>query len=192
MMIVIGGSTTEVSVLSMNGIAAARSTRTGSLAIDEAIMRYVRREKGLIIGQRTAEDLKIDMGTVRELTFVDNVDATLRGRDARTGKPSTVSITRRDVHAAILPPLEALLESIRDAFENTPAEMAEDILARGIYLSGGGALLDGLPDRLSELLGLPITIGENPQDDVAIGACAAASDDRIAQRLLQSGCLIDL
>ena len=192
MMIVIGGSTTEVSVLSMNGIAAARSTRTGSLAIDEAIMRYVRREKGLIIGQRTAEDLKIDLGTAQEIAYVDNEEVQLRGRDARTGKPATVSITAQDVHKAIMPPLETLLESIRDAFENTPAEMAEDILQRGVFLSGGGALLGGLPEKLGEMLGMPVTVGENPQDVVSVGCCIAASDDRVAQRLAQSGCLIEL
>ena len=191
-MIVVGGSTTEVAVLSMNGVAAARATRTGGLALDEAIMRYVRREKGLIIGQRTAEDLKLDLGTARDAAFVDNEDASLRGRDARTGKPATVGITARDIRNAIMPPLESLLETIREAFENTPAEMAEDILQRGVFLSGGGALLDGLADRLSEILGLTVTVGENPQDDVAVGACIAASDDRAAQRFAQSGCLIEL
>lgn len=188
MMIVIGGSTTEVSVLSMNGIAAARATRTGGLALDEAIMRYVRREKGLIIGQRTAEDLKLDLGTA----MLDNEEASLRGRDARTGKPSTVGITARDIRNAIMPPMEALLESIREAFENTPAEMAEDILQRGVFLSGGGALLDGLADRLGEMLGMTVTVGENPQDDVAVGTCIAAADDHIAARFAQSGCLIEL
>lgn len=192
MMIVIGGSTTEVSVLSSNGIAAARSTRTGSLSIDEAIMRYIRREKGLIIGQRTAEDLKIDLATCRDVAFIDNEEVSLRGRDARNGKPSTVSVTPRDIQSAILPPLENLIESIREAFENTPADMAEDILQRGVFLSGGGALLDGLPERLSEVLNLPVTIGENPQDDVSVGCCAVAADDRLIQRFAQSGCLIEL
>ncbi|HIS85575.1 MAG TPA: rod shape-determining protein [Candidatus Faecivicinus avistercoris] len=192
MMIVIGGSTTEVSVLSMNGIAAARATRTGGLALDEAIMRYVRREKGLIIGQRTAEDLKLDLGTARDTAMLDNEEASLRGRDARTGKPSTVGITARDIRNAIMPPMEALLESIREAFENTPAEMAEDILQRGVFLSGGGALLDGLADRLGEMLGMTVTVGENPQDDVAVGTCIAAADDHIAARFAQSGCLIEL
>lgn len=192
MMVVIGGSTTEVSVLSMNGIAAARSTRTGSLSIDEAIMRYIRREKGLIIGQRTAEDLKIDLGTALDIVSTDNEEASLRGRDARTGKPATVDVSALDIHNAIMPTLDILLETIREAFENTPAEMAEDILQRGVFLSGGGALLDGLRDRLSDMLNLPVTLGENPQDDVAKGACLAASDARVAQRLAQTGCLIEL
>ena len=192
MMILIGGSTTEVSVLSMNGIAAARSTRTGSLSIDEAIMRYIRREKGLIIGQRTAEDLKVDLGSCRDLPAISNDTATLRGRDARTGKPATAEVTAHDVHNAIMPTLDVLLESIREAFENTPAEMAEDILQRGVFLSGGGAQLDGLKERLSDMLNLTVSMGENPQDDVSRGSCIAASDNRIAQRLAQTGCLIEL
>ena len=192
MMVIIGGSTTEVSVLSMNGITASRTTRTGSLAIDEAIMRFIRREKGLIIGQRTAEDLKIDLGSCRDLPTIDNETATLRGRDALSGKPATVEVNAHDVHRAIMPTLDNLMETIREAFENTPAEMAEDILQRGVFLSGGGAQLDGLTERLSDMLNMPVTLGENPQDDVARGCCIAASDTRLAQRLAQTGCLIEL
>ena len=192
MMVIIGGSTTEVAVLSMNGIAAARATRTGSLSMDEAIIRFLRREKGLIIGQRTAEDLKIDLGSCRDLPHIENETAVLRGRDARSGKPATVEITAHDVHNAIMPTLDNLLESIREAFENTPAEMAEDILQRGIYLAGGGAQLDGLTERLSDMLNISVTAAENPQDSVARGCCLAASDSRLSQKLAQTGCLIEL
>ena len=93
---------------------------------------------------------------------------------------------------AILPALDNLLESIREAFENTPAELAEDLLANGVHLSGGGALLDGLRERLSAMLNIPVSIGENPQDEVALGACIAASDDRIYRRLAESGALLEL
>ena len=192
MLVSIGGSTTEVSVFSMNGLVATRCVRTGSLSIDEAIMRYIRREKNLIIGQRTAEDLKVDLGCAvadpKRLTET----ATLRGRDARTGKPGTVEVSAMDIHKAIMPPIENLLECIRDAFENIPAELAEDILSQGIYLSGGGALLEGLKDRLSEMIHMQITMGDNPQDDAAVGACLAASSDRLIQKLIQSGCMIEL
>ena len=116
MVVLIGGSTTEVAVLSMNGVVAARTTRTGSLALDEAIMRYIRREKGLIIGQRTAEDLKIDLATALEIPMTEVENVTLRGRDARTGKPATAEINALDVQRAILPALDNLLESIREAF----------------------------------------------------------------------------
>lgn len=192
MVVLIGGSTTEVAVLSMNGVVAARSTRTGSLALDEAIMRYVRREKGIIIGQRTAEDLKVDLGTALEIPMEDVENVTLRGRDARTGRPATAEVNALDIQRAILPALDNLLESIREAFENTPAELAEDLLTHGIHLSGGGALLEGLRERLNALLNIPVSIGENPQDEVALGACAAASDDKIYQKLIATGSLLEV
>ena len=191
MVVLIGGSTTEIAVISMNGIVAARTTRTGSLALDEAIMRYIRREKGLIIGQRTAEDLKLDLGTALEIPMTEVENVSLRGRDARTGKPSAAEINALDIQRAILPALDNLLETIREAFENTPAELAEDILTNGIHLSGGGALLTGLPERLSTLLNIPVSIGEAPQDEVALGACIAAADDRIYQKLSASGSIIE-
>lgn len=192
MVVLIGGSTTEVAVLSMNGVVAARTTRTGSLALDEAIMRYVRRERGLIIGQRTAEDLKIDLGTALEIPMTEIENVTLRGRDARTGRPATAEINALDIQRAIMPELDTLLESIREAFENTPAELAEDMLTHGIHLAGGGALLEGLRERLAAMLNVPVSIGENPQDEVALGACIAASDDRIYQKLIATGCLIEV
>ncbi|MBQ8506633.1 MAG: rod shape-determining protein [Clostridia bacterium] len=192
MVVLIGGSTTEVAVLSMNGVVAARTSRSGSLSLDEAIVRYVRREKGLIIGQRTAEDLKIDLATAMEIPMSEIENVTLRGRDARTGKPATATINQLDIQRAILPALDNLLENIREAFENTPAELAEDILTHGIHLSGGGALLDGLRERLSQMLNLPVNIGENPQDEVALGACAAASDDKLYQKLEATGCLLEV
>lgn len=192
LLVSIGGSTTDVTILSMNGIAAARSMRTGSLAMDEAIMRYVRREKGLIIGQRTAEDLKIDLGNALDVPGLHRQTATLRGRDAVSGKPATREISGADIHKAISPSVDALVENIRDAFENIPAELAEDILPQGLYLSGGGAQLDGLSDRLSELLKLHVAMSDAPEDDAALGACAIAADERMAQRFEQSGCAIEL
>jgi len=191
LLVCIGGETTDVSVLSMNGVAAARTIRSGSLALDEAIMRYVRREKNLIIGQRTAEDLKIDLGTALRTPGMLHTTASLRGRDALSGKPSTIDITAADIYNAITPPLDILVESIREAFETIPPELAEDILPQGLYLSGGGALLEGLSDKLSETLHLSVTIGENPQDDAAVGAGIAAGNDRLAARLEQNGCLIE-
>ena len=103
-----------------------------------------------------------------------------------------MDITAEDIHKALLPPLQNLAESIRDAFENIPPELAEDILPQGMYLSGGGAQLDGLSDRLGEMLHLNVMVHENPQDDVAVGACLAASNDRLAQKIAMSGCLIDV
>ncbi|MGX8706283.1 MAG: rod shape-determining protein [bacterium] len=192
LLVSIGGSTTEVCIMSMNGVVAARTMRTGSLALDEAIVRYIRREKKLIIGQRTAEDLKIDLGNAISSPSLSGEKVALRGRDALSGKPATVDITAEDVHKALLPPLENLVEDIRDAFENIPPELAEDILPNGLYLTGGGAQLEGLSDRLSELLHLNVMVDDDPQDDTALGACLVAANDRLAQKLALSGCLIEV
>ena len=192
MVVTIGGQMTEIGVLSMFGVVAARSIRTGGDALDEAITRYVRREKNLIIGQRTAEDLKIDLGTL-DMQEVRRTDAALlRGRDAASGKPATVEISAADIHRAITPVVDGLLESIREAFENVPADLAGDILEGGLHLSGGGAQLDGLAPRLSEMLGLPVRVGEEPRDETAVGACTVAADDKLAQRLEQAGSLYEL
>ena len=190
MMVVIGGNTTEIAVLSMNGIVAARSVRAGSAAFDEAIVRYVRREKGLIIGLRTAEDIKIDIGAAVESRLTETFEVLLRGRDASTGKPSTVSITAKDVYEALKRPADDIVESIREAFENTPPELCADILERGIQLSGGGSCLEGLAKRISEATKLPVRTSEEPQDDVAAGAGIIASDDRLYTRFMQSGCVM--
>ena len=179
LLVCIGGSTTEISIVSMNGIVAARTLRSGSLGLDEAIMRYIRREKGLIIGQRTAEDLKVDLGSAVRSPSLIRQKVSLRGRDAASGKPATVEITAADVHNAIQPPLQALVENIRDAFENIPAELAEDILPQGLYLSGGGALLEGLSERLGEMLGLRVSIDENPQDGLQRPADAEVRAERM-------------
>ena len=191
LLVCIGGATTEITIVSMNGVVAARTLRTGSNGLDDAIIRYIRREKGLIIGQRTAEDLKIDLASAVRSPSLMRTQVTLRGRDAASGKPNTVEITAADVHNAIQPPLEMLVENIRDAFDNIPPELA-DILPQGLYLSGGGALLEGLSERLGEVLGLHVTIDENPQDDVALGCCMIASSDRLMTRFEQSGCLIEI
>ncbi|MBQ3270325.1 MAG: rod shape-determining protein [Clostridia bacterium] len=192
LLVSIGGDTTDITILSMNGVAAARTLRTGSSELDEAIVRYIRREKGLVIGQRTAEDLKIDLGSAVRSPALMRQKVTLRGRDAASGKPATVEITAADVHNAIQPAVEALAENIRDAFENIPPELAEDILPQGLYLSGGGALLEGLANRLGEMLNLRVAMDDAPQDDAALGCCMIASNDRLMQKLEQSGCLVEI
>ena len=192
MEVVIGGGTTEIAVISMNGVVAARSVRTGAAAFDQAIVRYIRREKGLIIGQRTAEDLKIDVGSAIESKMSETLEVLLRGRDAHTGKPATVTVTAADVRKALQQPIDDIVESIREAFENTPPELAADILERGIQLSGGGCQLDGLERRIGEAIKLPVRFGEVPQDEVAAGAGMIASDDRLLARFAQTGCVIEL
>ena len=192
MAVVIGGAMTEIAVLASDSIAAARTVRTGGMAFDEAIIRYLRREKGIIIGQRTAEDLKQDIGSALPVESDKDEEVLLRGRDALSGKPTQVRIHASDIQKAIEAPVQDLTETIREAFENTPAELAADIADRGILLSGGGALLTGLRERLEKLLGVPVTCGAEPQDDVAQGLCRAASDERLARRMINSGCMTEV
>lgn len=189
MQIVLGGSTTEISVLSMNGVAAARSMRTGGNALDEAIVRYLRREKGIVIGVRTAEELKMDLGgAVRPQ---ENTTVRVKGRSVSTGKPETVEITNSDIFSALESPVELLVDAIKDALANTPAELAGDLMDRGIHLSGGGALLAGLDKRLHDETSLPVLTSDLAQDDVAMGLAMISAEERVIARLATTGALYE-
>ena len=189
MQIVLGSSTTEISVLSMNGIVAARSMRVGGNAFDEAIQRYLRREKGVIIGARTAEDLKIDLGSAIDPT--DETAVRVKGRSTENGRPVSVEINAKDIYRAMETAIENLLDAIRDALSNTPAELAGDIMEKGIHLSGGGAQLDGLAKRLRKETSIPVLVSANPQDDVAIGLAMISAEERVIARLQATGALFE-
>ncbi len=186
LMITIGSCVTEISILSLNGIVASRTMKTGAFAFDEAIVRYIRRAKGLVIGLNTAEDLKKDIGTAL-IPKDEGEPVLLRGRNVLTGKPSTESITSMDIARAMDEPVRAIIEAICDALYNVPPELTSDILEDGIHLSGGGALLDGLKERLEKETQLRVFVSDHPQDDAAIGAWRAASDDRLAKHLINAG-----
>lgn len=191
--VVIGGAVTEIAVMSMNGIVAFRSMRTGSNSLDEAIVQYIRKEKGLVIGLRTAEDLKCDLADCA--MNLDNPgeleEVLLRGRDAVTGRPNTVKVTAKDITAAMLPRIGDIVEAVRDALSNTPAELAGDIKKTGLHLSGGGALLAGLPELLEKVTGLEVHMTEEPQDDAALGACMIACNNNLIDKFVRSGALIE-
>lgn len=218
MIVVLGGGTSEIAVISMTGIVAARSMRTGSLSMDEAIVRYVRRKKRLIIGLSTAEDLKCDIGSATLPTedydedwpededdqpILENTQETglatiepvepvgekalLKGKNALTGKPETVTVSTRDIALALREPVSVLIDAIRDALGRVPPELAADILDSGITLSGGGALLTGLAQLLAEKTGVPVSVGEHPHEDVILGLGRMASDDKLLNGALESG-----
>lgn len=215
MVVVLGGGTTEIAVLSMNGIVAARSMRSGCLSMDEAIIRYVRRKKNLIIGARTAEDLKCDIGSA-ELPDYDSEDdedlyadepeddeaeaeedeeekphegekVLLKGRDVETGLPKTITVTTRDIALALREPVRQLVDAMRDALSRTPEELASDILEQGIHLSGGGALLVGLAQVLAAHTGVEVTVSEHPEDDVLLGLGRLMDDERLYKECLDAG-----
>lgn len=186
LIISVGSCLTEISILSMYGVVASRTMKTGSLAFDEAIVRHIRREKGLVIGLSTAEDLKKDIGSAVK-PEEDSEPVLLRGRNVLTGKPSTESITSSDIYRAMNQPIRTITEAICDALYNVPPELTGDILEDGICLTGGGALLDGFKERLKKETQLDVIMSAHPQDDAAIGAGRAASDERLSRHLINAG-----
>jgi len=169
MVLDIGGGTTDVAVLSLGGIVCSKSLRVGGDKFDEAIVRYVRREFNLMIGERSAEELKIHIGTA--YIKGSRVDATMdvRGRDLVSGLPKTVAISGRQIHQAILEPVEAIVAGVKEVLEKTPPELASDIINKGIVMTGGGAMLHGLDELIQEETGLPVHLADEPISCVAIG-----------------------
>ncbi len=167
MVIDIGGGTTEVAVISLNGIVVARSLRVGGNKFDEAIAHYVRRKYNLRIGERTAEEVKIAIGTAMPLE--EDMTMEVRGRDEVAGLPRTIQISANEVSDAITEPLEAIIGAVRAVLEETPPELSSDIIDKGMILTGGGAMLRNLPELLTEVTGVPCYVADDPISCVAIG-----------------------
>jgi len=172
MVVDIGGGTTDVAVLSLGGIVTSKSIRIGGDKIDEALIRYMRRFHNLMIGERTAEELKIEVGTAYPKEKGD-ASIEIRGRDLVSGLPKTVSITSREAHEAIKEPLEAIMLATKEVLEKTPPELAADIMNKGIVLTGGGSLLHGLDKYLASETHLPVHIADNAIQCVALGTAKA-------------------
>jgi len=167
MIVDIGGGTTEVAVISLSGIVFAKSIRIAGDELDEAIVNYVKRKYNLLIGERTAEQIKISIGSAFPQETRQTLD--VKGRDLVAGVPRTQSISDAEIREAMLEPVNAIIDTIKIALERTPPELAADIVDKGIVLAGGGALLRGLDALIREETGLPITIAEDPLTCVVIG-----------------------
>jgi len=167
MVVDIGGGTTDVAVISLGGIVVSQSIRVAGNKCDEAISRHIRRVYNLMIGERTAEDIKINIGSAYKLDPELTMD--IRGRDLINGLPKTVNITSEEVREALAEPLGAIIDAVKSVLEKTPPELAADIIDRGIILTGGGALLRGLDALLGEVTGIPVIVAEDPMSCVAIG-----------------------
>ena len=174
MIIDIGGGTTEVAIISLSGIVYANSVRVGGDKMDEAILNYVKRKYNLLIGERTAERIKIEIGSA----YPTDEQRTLivKGRDLVAGVPKTLELHTEDIREAIQEPVNAIVEATKIALERTPPELAADIADKGIVLSGGGALLQNLDILLREETGLPIMLAEDPFTAVVMG-CGRCLDD---------------
>jgi rod shape-determining protein MreB len=167
MIIDIGGGTTDVAVIALGGIVKSNSIKIAGDKFDEAIIKYMRKEHKLYIGERTAEEMKMTIGTAypREQVVVQEC----RGRDLVTGLPKSIEITSKQMMEALEEPLQAICETVHGVLERTPPELAADIGNSGIVLTGGGALLNGIDKRISERTGIPVVVAENPKSCVAIG-----------------------
>ncbi len=168
MVVDVGGGTTETAVISLGGVVALEAIRVGSFDIDASIQSYVRREYGIAIGERTAEEIKVAIGSA--WASPDEVKAEVRGRDLMTGLPKTVILAPDEVRRAIEEQTSAIVESVIKCLGHAPPELAQDLILQGINLVGGGGLLSGLDQRLAEETGLPVRRVDAPLECVVLGA----------------------
>jgi len=167
MIIDIGGGTTEVAIISLAGIVQSESARVGGDELDDAIVQYMKRTYNLMIGERTAEDIKIKIGSAYPLE--EEMTLEVRGRDLVAGLPKTLTVNSEEIREAIAEPISTIVESVRVTLEKCPAELSADLVNKGLILVGGGALLKGLDKLLSEETGLPVTVADDPLSAVALG-----------------------
>jgi len=180
----IGGGTTEVAVISMGGLVRSRSLRVAGDHMDKAIIQSIRDRKGLIIGERTAEAVKLDIGCATPLG--EPRTTTVKGRDAETGIPRQVTLTGADIGQAVSGTLSRIVEAIRETLETTPPELGADLIDRGIVLCGGGSLLPHIEQVIADATGLPCSVAEDPMTAVARGAGQALEDPEILARVALS------
>jgi rod shape-determining protein MreB len=185
MIVDIGGGTTEVAVISLGGIVTAQSVRVAGDELDEAVLQYVKKEFSLAIGDRTAEEIKIHMGSAWPLE--DELTADIRGRDLISGLPRTIPLTTEQVREALSEPVSAIVDAVKATLDRTPPELAADIMEQGIMLTGGGALLAGIDRRLSHETGMPINIAHEPLFSVVIGSGRALENIDAMRGLMSLG-----
>jgi rod shape-determining protein MreB len=168
MIVDIGGGTTEVAIISLAGIVYAQSVRVGGDKLDEAITQHLKRQYNMLIGERTAEQIKIDIGSA--MKGEEELSMAVKGRDMVTGIPRTLEIGSAEIRDAMSETVNAIVEAVRVALERTPPELAADIVDKGIVLAGGGALLRNLDELLRKETGLPVVIAEEPLSSVVLGS----------------------
>jgi rod shape-determining protein MreB len=184
MVVDVGGGTTEVAVISLGGIVVSVSLRLGGDEMDEAIISHVKREYKLLIGNQTAEEIKLEVGSAFRLK--EEVQAEVRGRDMLTGLPKTVIISSEEVRHALEEPVSQIVDAIKTTLDKTPPELAADIMDRGIVLAGGGALLTGLDERLRHETQMPVQLAESPLTCVAVGSGRSLELLEVMQRSSRS------
>jgi rod shape-determining protein MreB and related proteins len=185
MLLNMGGGTSESAVISVNGIVVANSVRVGGNKIDDAIAAYVKRKYNLIIGDRTAEEIKIEIGSaIKPDREEDDRTTEVRGRDQVTGLPKTIRMRTSEVAEAIAEPIQAIVGVARGVLERTPPELVSDVIDRGVVMTGGGAQLRDLDVLLTEEIGVPFYVAEDPEACVALGAGRALENYALIRRTL--------
>lgn len=185
MIVDIGGGTTEVAVISLGGIVTAQSVRVAGDELDDAVLQYVKKEFSLAIGDRTAEEIKIQMGSAWPLE--EELTADIRGRDLISGLPRTIQLTTEHVREALAEPISAIVDAVKTTLDKTPPELAADIMEDGIMITGGGALIGGLDERLAHETGMPIRIAHEPLYSVVIGSGRALENIDAMRGLMSMG-----
>ncbi len=175
MIVDIGGGTSEIAVISLGDIVTAQSLRIAGDDLDEAIINYMRKKHNLLIGERTAEQIKIDIGSAKP--YEDETSIEIKGRNVVDGLPKNVTITSAEVRGAMLDTISQIIDAIRSTLEKTPPELSADIIDSGITLTGGTALLRGLAELIAEETGMPVSIAANPLDCVVLGAAKRLEGD---------------
>src|SRR6187200_851765 len=181
MIVDIGGGTTDIAVISLAGVVYSKSVRVAGNAMDEAIIDFVKREHDLLIGERTAERIKIELGSAAPLSQRREME--VKGRHVLEGKPTTITINDHQVREALAEPVRQMVQAVRDALERIPPELSADVCDRGIVLSGGGALLQKLDERLRHETGLPVQVAEDPLSAVVLGAGKMLSDFNLLRKI---------
>ena len=184
MVVDIGGGTTEVAVISLGGIVTSMSIRTAGDDLDAAIISWFKKEYSLMLGERTAEEIKVELGSAFPLP--EEPEAEIRGRDLVSGLPRTITVSSAEVRQAIEEPLHSIVDAVRTTLDKTPPELAGDIMDRGLVLTGGGALLRGLDERLRHETGMPVHVADDPLHSVAMGAGKCVEEFEALQQVLVS------
>ena len=184
MVVDIGGGTTEVAVISLGGIVTSQSIRTGGDELDTAIITYVKKEYSLMLGERTAEEIKMAIGSA--FPAPDEPHAEIRGRDLVSGLPKTIVVSAEEIRKAIEEPVNSIVDAVKTTLDKCPPELSGDIMDRGIVITGGGALLKGLDERLRHETGMPIHLTDRPLDSVAMGSGKCVEEFEALQQVLIS------
>jgi rod shape-determining protein MreB len=185
MVVDIGGGTTEVAVISLGGMVTSQSVRIGGDELDEAIIQFIKKEYSLALGERTAEEIKIHLGSACPLE--EELHAEIRGRDLITGLPKTIVTSTEEIREAIEEPVAAIVDAVKVTLDKTPPELAADIMEQGIVLTGGGALLHGIDARLHVETGMPIIVAQDPLYCVAVGGGQYLEEFSALKGMLDSG-----